>query len=149
MSDRPTSSAFLTCLVLLGTIVSPLAFAGSWSDPTRPPNAGAGGGLPQEKEGASHYRLQAVFVAAGRRIAIVNDQRVSRGDEINGARVLSIERDRVELDRSGRKWILELRGEPIKQPLASPAPAPAPHAAEFEPSEPGAAARAHPAGESR
>ncbi|MET0552990.1 MAG: hypothetical protein ABW221_08135 [Vicinamibacteria bacterium] len=52
------------------------------------------------------FALQAVAEQDGQPVAIVNGQLVRVGDLVNGARVLRIEREEVELDQAGRRLLL-------------------------------------------
>ena len=52
--------------------------------------------------------LQGITYAKDGSDAMINDQTVHEGDEINGARVVAIENRRVKLDLSGREIILRL-----------------------------------------
>lgn len=60
--------------------------------------------------GAGPWRLSAIMVAAGRRVAILNDRLVREGDAVGaGLRVARIQPDRVVLTgAAGRQVILEL-----------------------------------------
>lgn len=55
---------------------------------------------------APAFALQAVADQDGQPVAIVNGQLVRVGDLVNGARVLRIEREEVELDQAGRRLLL-------------------------------------------
>jgi hypothetical protein len=55
---------------------------------------------------APAFALQAVADQDGQPVAIVNGQLVRVGDLVNGARVLRIEREEVELEQGGRRLVL-------------------------------------------
>lgn len=70
-------------------------------DPTRPYSARSvasttGGGV------RSSFRVTAIFTSDMRRIAIVNGQRVSEGDQVDGATVVEILTDSCRLDLLGK-----------------------------------------------
>lgn len=76
------------------------------SDPTRPEVA-----LPvadPEKPATHTLALHAILHGEGRRLAVVNGQRVDVGDVVDGARVLAIEADHVRLRRDGETLVIEL-----------------------------------------
>lgn len=59
------------------------------------------------------FRLEGVSLAAGseRRHAILNDRVVRVGDEVNGHRVVAIERGRIVLESGGRRTEISIRSE--------------------------------------
>ncbi len=59
------------------------------------------------------FRLEGVSLAEGteRRHAILNDRVVRVGDEVNGHRVVAIERGRVVLESGGRRTEISIRWE--------------------------------------
>lgn len=59
------------------------------------------------------FRLEGVSLAEGteRRHAILNDRVVRVGDEVNGHRVVAIERGRVVLESGGRRTEISIRSE--------------------------------------
>jgi hypothetical protein len=52
------------------------------------------------------FTLQAISERDGRPVALVNDRLVREGDSIDGARIVRIARDEVELDLGGRRLTL-------------------------------------------
>ena len=91
------------------------AYGGPPADPTRPPSAQEiraffGQESNATEPEAQRWQLQSILIADQRRIAIINGRRVSEGDRINAAEVLTIEPGRVELRH---------RSEPIVLILAS------------------------------
>ncbi len=76
-------------------------------DPTRPYSArsvastggsGSGGG----SKVASSFKVTAIFTSEMRRVAVVNGQRVSEGDQVDGATVVEILADRLRLNQGGK-----------------------------------------------
>ncbi len=83
-------------------------------DPTKPgsftpPLTGAA--EMQEKQ----FKLQSVLISSQRRVAVINDRSVQVGDRINGATVQQIEKNRVVLDKRGRRFDLGLDEYDFKQ----------------------------------
>lgn len=96
-------------------------------DPTRPSGAVAPGQSAGES-GASHGtgvvmdQYQVSFIRAGgsEPMAVINDQPVRVGEEINGARVLAIEAGVVALDVNGeRRTFSTWQGEAVRQSTSS------------------------------
>lgn len=52
--------------------------------------------------------LQSIIYSPGRKIAIINDSPVVSGEQVEGARVVDIKKDRVTLVRRGKKLELML-----------------------------------------
>ncbi len=67
-------------------------------DPTRPYTP-----RPPVIKSVASFSVSAVFISKDRRIAIVNGQRVTEGDQINGATVTEILPDQVLLNVHGKK----------------------------------------------
>jgi hypothetical protein len=73
-------------------------------DPTRPYDAtsvvastdGGGGKV------TSSFRVTAIFTSDMRRVAVVNGQRVSEGDHVDGATVVEIFADSLRLNHGGK-----------------------------------------------
>ncbi len=61
--------------------------------------------------------LQAIFISSNRRIAIINDELLKIGDEIQAQRLIAIESNFVILDNAGEKVVLYLVMQPVKKPL--------------------------------
>jgi len=69
--------------------------SGKLVDPTRPPNVlpgGRGGG-----DSGLPWKLSAILVAKGRRVAVVNGQTVQAGERVDGATIKKIARTGVVL----------------------------------------------------
>ncbi|HEX5421811.1 MAG TPA: general secretion pathway protein GspB [Gammaproteobacteria bacterium] len=78
-------------------------------DPMRPyaPSNAA----PDRAEGSQRYVLTMVLVAASRRIAVVNGKVLQEGDSVDGAKVVRIEPQRVDLERGKQSVRLALEDE--------------------------------------
>jgi len=99
-------------LMLLGYAVSALAL----DDPTRPP----GHALPSNGKTANSpaaWRVSEIVIAAERRHAVINGQRLRVGDGFLGARVVAIQPDGVHLQSRTRRWVLPLLSESIHKKL--------------------------------
>lgn len=95
----PDRYSILTAVAIL---LSGPALAGSeelLSDPTRPWSAKSAVVAPTSAAG---FRVTAIFTSEMRRIAIVNGQRVSEGDQVDGATVVEILADSCRLDLLGK-----------------------------------------------
>lgn len=93
----------VTAALLLGFL--PTAGAESDRDPTRPysaPSVVSPGGK------TSAFNVSAILVSKARRIAIVNGQRVTEGDSINGAIVVEINKDALRLNLNGKELTTRL-----------------------------------------
>jgi MSHA biogenesis protein MshK len=85
-------------------------------DPTRPANylqKQVAPGAPEE------LHLDAVIVSPDRRIAVINGQYLSMGDEIVGSHIVDIQANTVQLDGPGGRITLLLFGKSVKQESTS------------------------------
>jgi hypothetical protein len=57
---------------------------------------------------AADYRVSSIIIRGDKRIAVVNDERVEEGSEIDGAVVASIDREGVTLTRGIEEFRVEL-----------------------------------------
>ncbi len=84
-----------------------LAMAASLPDPTRPPQRFVE--LAKRVPAVSdHWRLGSILIAPQRRVAVINGQSMSLGEQLNGAQLVSIEPGRVCLRRGTKEIVLEL-----------------------------------------
>jgi len=75
-------------------------------DPMQPPQVEAASTAKERKPHPS-WRLQSILVSPARRVAIINGHRLTTGERVGGARLVSIHPDHVILNYQGRN--LELR----------------------------------------
>ena len=115
MSDRSTTLG-PRVLLALSFMASP-AFAGPNADPTRPPDFNAPTTVAADAQKEAPLELQAVFFAEGRRMAIINGERLRLDEDVQSARLVRIERDRVALRRDGKTIELELVETDVKRPI--------------------------------
>lgn len=119
-----SSARLRLALGLAFTVVAIATSAQTLTDPTRPPHGAFVGGTAGEGGTApAALELQAVFFAEGRRVAIVNGQRVGVHDVVGDAEILSIDRQQVEVRRAGKRLSLTLIDERVKRPHDAPTPA--------------------------
>ena len=93
--------------LLILTLVATL-LPGAWQtvvadsdrDPTRPYSARS---VVSPGSTTMAFRVSAIFVSKKRRLAIVNGQRVSEGDLVNGAVVVEINKDSLRLNLRGKE----------------------------------------------
>ena len=64
---------------------------------------------------APRFKVNAIIVSADRRVAIVNGKRVVAGGFVNGAEVISIEADRVVLEKDGKRMASTLNDRVSRQ----------------------------------
>lgn len=111
-------------LILTACLLLPApALADGVRDPMRPPAARASQAAPAA---VSAPVLQAVFHAAGRRVAVVNGRTVREGDTVAGLFVESIGVDSLRYRQGARSGELKLghSTSSIKQAAGTPAVAP-------------------------
>ena len=96
-----------------------IAIADDLPDPTRPPSVPASADVDDaqaiDSRASSQLVLNAIFFAEGRRIAIINNQRLGLGDLIGAAEITAIERDHVSLLRESEEIELHLITHDVKQ----------------------------------
>ncbi len=71
-------------------------------DPTRPWSARSVAAAATGNATTSSFRVTAIFTSDKRRIAIVNGQRVSEGDRVDGATVVEILAGALRLNLNGK-----------------------------------------------
>jgi sRNA-binding protein len=93
----------VTTALLLGFVTT--ADAEPDRDPTRPysPQSVASPGSR-----TTAFNVSAIFVSKTRRVAILNGQRVTEGDSINGAIVVEINKDALRLNLNGKELTTRL-----------------------------------------
>ena len=64
---------------------------------------------------AADYRVSSIIIRGDKRIAVVNDERVEEGSEIDGAVVVSIDREGVTITRGIEEFRVELYGASPKK----------------------------------
>ena len=81
-------------------------------DPTRPYSARAVVVMPAK---AAAFSVTAILVSQKRRVAIVNGQRVSEGDQVDGATVVEILADGLRLNLHGKEFTTRLLPDALRK----------------------------------
>lgn len=117
---------FLVFLIGLLTSATNSAIAENIKDPMQPPAFALNkfrlaklkkSGLPRtqasntKKPVTKSLRLSSILIGKSRKIAIINEQMLVVGDKVEGARLVKISKDRVQLSRRGKKIELKLKNE--------------------------------------
>lgn len=91
---------------------------GNLIDPTRPKGWRSSVQAPTEngQSSVTVLQLQGVFSLAGKRSAVISGQRVVVGDEVAGAQVLEIEKNKVILQVDGKEIELASLLPDVKSP---------------------------------
>ncbi len=88
-------------------------------DPTRPyaaaPVAEPTGARAIAKAKATGFNVTTILVSEKRRVAIVNGKRVSEGDKVDGATVVKILADRLQLDLHGKEITTRLLPDALRK----------------------------------
>ncbi len=103
----------LLIMLLLVTAAAASALASPPTDPTRPPTSAEiqvflGGENAASQPEEQRWQLQSVLISDKRRLAIINDRRITEGDQIDSAEVLAIHPGRVELRYRSERIVLTL-----------------------------------------
>ncbi len=99
----PRRYSILTLAVVL--LVAPILANAQETlrDPTRPWSARTVAPVGTvTSTGVTGFRVTAIFTSDRRRVAVVNGQRVSEGDTVDGATVVEILTDDLRLDLNGK-----------------------------------------------
>ncbi|MGI9202942.1 MAG: hypothetical protein ACR2Q3_02960 [Woeseiaceae bacterium] len=64
---------------------------------------------------APNFKVNAIIVSADRRVAIVNGQRVIAGGSVDGATVITIEKDHLVLEKNGKRITSTLNDRASRQ----------------------------------
>lgn len=84
------------------------------SDPTRPPGLKTGG-LAGGTKSAPRWVLSSTLIAPARRLATINGKTVTVGEQVGGARVMTIEPARVSLREGDKDYVVQLTLQDFKQ----------------------------------
>ena len=124
LNPIPMGTRHLICAAAVVVMTSLPAHAGPndvVADPMRPPAAldlltvkNTPVAPPVDLE------LRSILTSKGRRIAIINNQRLHEGDSIGDSQIARIEADRVYIDRLGKEIVLSIRRFRIKQGEMAP-----------------------------
>jgi hypothetical protein len=118
ITESPSVTAVASIAALSSAISTNKASASSVTNANAPTS---GGQIPElaknnaalepvsSEQLASQFKLQGIFYRTSKASAVINGQTLFAGDEIDGAKVVSIERSGVRLLMSGRTNLLKLR----------------------------------------
>lgn len=105
-------------LLIFGSGASYPASAGEMlTDPTQPPVLAAGRPAPSMKR-PLQWRLTATIIGPQRRVAVINEQAVQIGQEIDGAMLVVVEPGSALLLHKNRKVQLKLNARTIKRTVS-------------------------------
>lgn len=95
--------AISTIILVAGLLNAALTvYAASSEDPLRPPGYKIAGSKKTVGKQPKTWFVNEILHSEGRRLAIVNNETVKKGDLVNGARVVDITAEQVTLEYKGR-----------------------------------------------
>ena len=125
--SKLTNKFAIPVLILIGLSLSATnsAVAEIIKDPMQPPAFALNkfrlaklkkSGLPKTQTikkipATKSLRLSSILIGKSRKIAIINEQMLVVGDNVEGARLVKISKDRVQLSRRDKKFELKLKNE--------------------------------------
>ena len=83
--------------------------AAAMTDPTRP------SGYVAAKASSGKLVLESVLVSEQRTVAVINGKPLSVGEKIESAKVLTIAKDQVRLQRAGKIIVLKTKQATVRQ----------------------------------
>ncbi len=104
-------------LLAVGLVVAGSAAGEELPDPMRPPQVGVSSATVPVSA-PSHWQLHMTRISPGQRLAVLNGRLVRPGDEVSGARVVSVGPNAVELRKGGKKFRVALSRASVKRPTA-------------------------------
>ena len=111
----PGNFRLFILLVLAVIVAVPAMGAEVLRDPTRPPQTFS----PRERQaGSASWKLSAILISPGRKVATINGKAVQVGDRVSGARVVAIMPGAVRLRDNEKEFTVRLQTERIKEPAA-------------------------------
>lgn len=97
---KPSGTIYAIALLLLAQPV----FADDMSDPMRPPRSAAN--VVERQTNQPRWNLTGILVSPERKLAMINNQLIGVGGQVDGARVRNIYGNSVELDIGGHSIVL-------------------------------------------
>jgi len=91
-------------IVIIITLLLVMPLQAALEDPTRPPTTTTIASKSSDKTQRPRWILTSTLISTQRRAAVINNKVVSRGEHINGAKIISIQPSAVRL-RIGRRDI--------------------------------------------
>ncbi len=104
-------SVILTWVYIFFVLISMSGYAFSMNDPMQPPEYSVSSGAIEEMMD-SELNLQMILVSPARKFAVLNNKTVKEGGVVSGAKIISIENERVVVKRKGK--VFDLRLDPVK-----------------------------------
>ncbi len=104
-------------LLAVGLVAGGSALGEELPDPMRPPQVGVRSATVPVSA-PSHWQLYMTRISPGQRLAVLNGRLVKPGDEVSGARVVSIGPDAVELRKGEKRFRVALSRASVKRPTA-------------------------------
>ena len=106
------SMVTVSALLLFGPLLT--GGAELLRDPTRP-YAAAPVAATRKPARAAAFSVTAILLSQKRRVAIVNGQRVSEGDQVDGATVVEILADGLRLNLHGKEFMTRLLPDALRK----------------------------------
>ena len=107
---------FAACTLLaVGLVVGGSAAGEELPDPMRPPQVWARSATVPASA-PSDWQLHMTRISPAQRLAVINGRLVRPGDDVSGARVVSVGRNAVELRKAGKKFRVALSRTSVKRP---------------------------------
>ena len=104
-------------LLAVGLVVGGSVAGEELPDPMRPPQVRVRSATVPASA-PSHWQLHMTRISPGQRLAVLNGRLVKPGDEVSGARVVSIGPEAVELRKGDKKFRVALSRASVKRPTA-------------------------------
>jgi hypothetical protein len=105
-------------LMLFASFSATSAVAEKLVDPTRPIGYSASIAQAQVQQAPSadqQWTLNTTLISPYQKIAMINGKRLKVGDDINGAKVIMIDHQKVDLRREGRLFTIKLHNSFISK----------------------------------
>lgn len=103
-------------LLLVSVTPDMILLAESLNDPMRPPGQNLQFG-DHNKRGETVWNLTSTLISGGRRVAMINDNLVVVGDDVNGARVMEILNNGVKLKYRNELLYIAMDTSTLRKPV--------------------------------
>ena len=112
----------MTKIAVLAVLTGWLVAGGTVSaerlpDPMRPPQTGSVL-APASVRKPQDWKLHMIRISPDQRLAVINGRIVKPGDEVSGARVVSVEANTVHLRKGAKRFSVALSRASVKRPTA-------------------------------
>lgn len=102
---------FMLLCVVTSSLVVMSSSSYSMNDPMQPPEYTVSSGVIEEILGGE-LELQMILISPLRKFVVLNNKTVKEGDVVSGAKIISIEKERVVVKRKGK--VFDLLLDPVK-----------------------------------